>query len=128
MGAFFCLTKGEGMTEAETYGTRIERKLDSVQQEVKTLSETVLRLTVINEQHKSLSDENAKKIERLEGDIQQAKGAINLLKIVSGVAVASLITFCTWIVSSNQVTQQRISDINQKVAVIESKIAFRGGQ
>lgn len=119
---------GEGMSEAETYGTRIERKLDSVQQEVKLLSETVLRLTVINEQHKSLSDENAKKIERMEGEIQQAKGAINLLKIVSGVAVASLITFCTWIVSANQVTQQRISDINQKVAVIESKLAFRGGQ
>lgn len=116
------------MSEAETYGTRIERKLDSVQQEVKLLSETVLRLTVINEQHKSLSDENAKKIERMEGEIQQAKGAINLLKVVSGVAVASLITFCTWIVSTNQVTQQRISDINQKVAVIESKLAFRGGQ
>lgn len=114
------------MSEAETYGTRIERKLDSVQQEVKLLSETVLRLTVINEQHKSLSDENAKKIERMEGDMQQAKGAINLLKVVSGVAVASMITFCTWIVSNNQAMHQRISDTNQKVAVIESKIAFRG--
>ncbi len=88
----------------------------------------MLRLTVINEQHKSLSDENAKKIERLEGDMQQAKGAINLLKAVSGVAVASMITFCTWIVSTNQGTQQRISDTNQKVAVIESKMAFRGEQ
>lgn len=116
------------MSETETYGTRIERKLDSVQQEVKLLSETVLRLTVINEQHKSLSDENAKKIERMEADMQQAKGAINLLKVVSGVAVASMITFCTWLVSTNQVTQQRISDTNQKVAVIESKIAFRGAQ
>lgn len=125
---FYYQNLGEIMSETETYGTRIERKLDSVQQEVKLLSETVLRLTVINEQHKSLSDENAKKIERMESDMQQAKGAINLLKVVSGVAVASMITFCTWLVSTNQVTQQRISDTNQKVAVIESKIAFRGAQ
>lgn len=39
------------MTEAKTYGTRIERKLDSVQQEVKILSEIILRLTIINEQY-----------------------------------------------------------------------------
>lgn len=114
------------MSEPETYGTRIERKLDSVQQEVKTLSETVLRLTVVNEQHKSLSGENAKKIDRLEDDSQQAKGAINLLKVFGSVAIGSMITFCTWIVSTNQGTQQRISDTNQKVAVIESKMAFRG--
>lgn len=37
-----------------------------------------------------------------------------------------MITFCTWIVSNNQALHQRISDTNQKVAVIESKIAFRG--
>ncbi|MEI1709685.1 hypothetical protein V8P92_01925 [Acinetobacter baumannii] len=114
------------MTEAETYGTRIERKLDSVQQEVKTLSETVLKLTVINEQHKSLSEENAKKIEKLESNAQKSEGAIALLKVFGGVAITGIITFSTWIVSTNQAMQQRISDTNQKVAVIESKIAFRG--
>ncbi|AIL76268.1 Uncharacterised protein [Acinetobacter baumannii] len=114
------------MSEQETYGVRIEKKLDSVQQEVKTLSETVLKLTVINEQHKSLSDDNAKKIERLEAGAQRSNGAIALLKVFGGVAITGVITFSTWIVSTNQAMQQRISDINQKVAVIESKIAFRG--
>ena len=66
-----------------------------------------------------------KKIERLEAGAQRSNGAIALLKVFGGVALTSIITFCTWIESTNQAMHQRLSDTNQKVAVIESKIAFQ---
>jgi len=114
--------KGEGMAEPETYGTRIERKLDSVQQEVKALSETVLRSTLMYEQHKSLSEDNAKKIERLDAASQKSEGAITFLKFFGGFAITGILTFCTWIVSSHSTTQQRLAESNQKIAILESKL------
>lgn len=110
------------MAEAETYGTRIERKLDSVQQEVKSLSETVLRSTLMYEQHKSLSEDNAKKIERLDAASQKSEGAITFLKFFGGFAITGILTFCTWIVSSHSTTQQRLAESNQKIAILESKL------
>ncbi|MBP8005286.1 MAG: hypothetical protein KAZ18_00035 [Acinetobacter sp.] len=110
------------MSEQESYGMRLERKIDLIQQELKSCSDTVLRLTVVNEQHKSLSLDNSKKIERLEASSQQAKGAINLLKIFGSVAIGAMITFCSWIVSNNATTQQRISDTNQRAAILEAKL------
>ncbi|MEQ1203041.1 hypothetical protein ABLT98_04235 [Acinetobacter baumannii] len=110
------------MAEAETYGSRIEKKLDSVQQEVKLLSETVLRSTLMYEQHKSLSEDNAKKIERLDAAAQKSEGAITFLKFFGGFAITGILTFSTWIVSSHSTTQQRLAESNQKIAILESKL------
>ncbi|ETR94514.1 hypothetical protein [Acinetobacter lactucae] len=116
------------MSDTESYGIRLEKKVDDIRQEVKLVSEGLVQIKTINEHQKAQSEENARKIEKLESGAQKTEGAITFLKFFGGFAIAGMITFCTWIVSNNQAMHQRISDTNQKVAVIESKIAFRGGQ
>ncbi|MEI1744300.1 hypothetical protein V8P95_07495 [Acinetobacter baumannii] len=114
------------MSDTESYGIRLEKKVDDIRQEVKSLSESLIQIKTINEHQKAQSEENARKIEKLESGAQKTEGAITFLKFFGGFALTGMITFCTWIVSNNQAMHQRISDTNQKVAVIESKIAFRG--
>ena len=46
------------MAETETYGLRFEKKIDTIQSEMRTLSDQVTRLIFINEAHQSVSEAN----------------------------------------------------------------------
>ena len=46
------------MTENESYGLRFEKKIDSIQSDIRMLSDHVTRLTFINEAHKETSEQN----------------------------------------------------------------------
>lgn len=99
----------------------IREQLSDVQQEVKLISRQLIELTAV---HNMVLDErksNLIKIERLETDFLSAKGAIALLKMVIGLFGASIIAFCTWIVTSNNEQQKEIYMLNQRVAVLQEK-------
>lgn len=108
--------------QSETPIGGLKKQLNEMQQDIKTLSKDVLELTLINKHQSSLGEENAKEIDLLKADSQTAKGAISLFKIIGAITGGSIIAFFTWIVSSGTDTQQRISDTNQKVAILESKL------
>lgn len=111
----------------EAYNRRLEEKLDAISTDVKQLSREVLVLTTINDSQKQAAETNSKKLEVVESDVQVAKGAISFVRwfvsIVGGLLTTSFVSFGVWIVSTNTATQQRISDSNQRVAVMETQLA-----
>lgn len=111
----------------EVYNRRLEEKLDVISTDVKQLSREVLVLATINDSQKQAAETNGKKLEAVESDVQVAKGAISFMRwfvsIVGGVLATSFVSFGVWIVSTNTATQQRISDSNQRVAVMETQVA-----
>lgn len=111
----------------EAYNRRLEEKLDAISTDVKQLSREVLVLTTINDSQKQAAETNSKKLEVVESDVQVAKGAISFMRwfvsIVGGLLATSFVSFGVWIVSTNTATQQRISDSNQRVAVMETQLA-----
>lgn len=111
----------------EVYNRRLEEKLDAISTDVKQLSREVLVLTTINDSQKQAAETNSKKLEVVESDVQVAKGAISFMRwfvgIVGGLLTTSFVSFGVWIVSTNTATQQRISDSNQRVAVMETQVA-----
>ncbi|MEB3753830.1 hypothetical protein [Acinetobacter sp. MD2(2019)] len=110
------------MAEIEPYSTRIEKKLDSIQNDMKVLSDKVLELTIVNRAQEDQSKSNAKRLDDLENSTLQAKGAINLGKLILGIGGGSIIAFLTWIVSQNSMQTQNLANTNQKVAILESKL------
>lgn len=111
----------------EAYNRRLEEKLDAISTDVKQLSREVLVLTTINDSQKQAAEINSKKLEVIDSDVQVAKGAISFMRwfvsIVGGLLTTSFVSFGAWIVSTNTATQQRISDSNQRVAVMETQVA-----
>ena len=97
--------------------------LNDIKAEVKSVSEKVIELSVINKNHESTSSSNSKKIESIESDVNFAKGSIALVKAVGvsliGSGLVFLITFCTWVVMSQQATGLAIADIRKDISVLE---------
>lgn len=97
--------------------------LNDIKAEVKSVSEKVIELSVINKNHESTSSSNSQKIESIESDVNFAKGSIALVKAVgislcaSGLVFA--ITFGTWVVMSQQATSLAMADIRKDISVIE---------
>jgi peptidoglycan hydrolase CwlO-like protein len=110
------------MSENETYGMRLEKKIDSMQHQMSEMNSALIRLSERNEAHQSLSSSNKDSITTLQADMNQAKGGLNFAKLIAGTALASVIGFGTWTVQSVSSTQQRISDANQRIAIVESKL------
>ena len=110
------------MSENESYGLRMEKKIDSMQQQMSDMNSVLIRLTERNEAHQSLSGSNKDSITVLQAEMNQAKGGLNFAKLVAGTALASVIGFGTWTVQSLSSAQLRISEANQKIAIAESKL------
>lgn len=76
------------MTDNESYGVRVEKKIDSMQSDIRMLSDHVTRLTFINEAHQNMSAENRKDIDSiitrvgvLENKSAQLDGGLNVIRI-----------------------------------------------
>ena len=97
--------------------------LNDIKAEVKSVSEKVIELSVINRNHENTSLSNSQKIESIESDVNFAKGSIALVKAVGISLCASglvfLITFGTWVVMSQQATSLAMADIRKDISVIE---------
>ena len=110
------------MSENETYGMRLEKKIDSMQHQMSEMNNALIRLSERNEAHQNLSSSNKDSITTLQTDMNQAKGGLNFAKLIANTALASVIGFGIWTVQSLSATQQRISDANQRIAIVESKL------
>lgn len=105
--------------------------LKEMQQDVKTLSEKVIEMTVMYRQHENTNVNNSKRIDQLEQDSLKAKGSISALvwigSTISGVILTSGISFCVWIVSSSMQSKQELSEISKDVAVLNMKVSSKVG-
>lgn len=97
--------------------------LNDIKAEVKSVSEKVIELSVINRNHESTSSSNSQKIESIESDVNFAKGSIALVKAVGvslcASSLAFLIIFGTWVVTSQQATSLAIANIRKDISVLE---------
>ena len=104
----------------------IRKALNEIKTEVKSVSEKVIELSVINRNHENTSSSNSQKIEAIESDVNFAKGSIALVKAVGVSFCASglvfLITFGTWVVLSLQATGLAMADIRKDISVLEITI------
>lgn len=101
----------------------IKIALSEIKADVKSVSEKVIELSVINRNHDYISASNRQKIESIESDVNFAKGSIALVRAV-GISVCSaglvfLITFGTWVVMSLQSSSLAMADIRKDISVIE---------
>lgn len=105
--------------------------LKDMQQDIKTLSEKVIEMTVMYRQHEGVSISNSKRIDQLEQDSLKAKGSISTLvwigSTISGIILTSGISFCVWIVSSSMHSKQELSEISKDVAVLNMKVSSKVG-
>ena len=104
----------------------IRKALNEIKTEVKSVSEKVIELSVINRNHENTSSSNSQKIEAIESDVNFAKGSIALVKAVGVSLCASglvfLITFGTWVVLSLQATGLAMAEIRKDISVLEIMI------
>ena len=104
----------------------IRKALNEIKTEVKSVSEKVIELSVINRNHENTSSSNSQKIEAIESDVNFAKGSIALVKAVGVSLCASglvfLITFGTWVVLSLQATSLAMAEIRKDISVLEIMI------
>lgn len=118
--------KGEGMTENESYGLRFEKKIDSIQSDIRMLSDHVTRLTFINEAHKETSEQNKKdidtldiKVANLENRTAAQDGGISVLRVLLGIFAGIVFSLCAWVGSSIIQLSQDQSLIKEKVSRLE---------
>lgn len=117
---------GLGLNTVTSDQDEIRKALNEIKAEVKSVSEKVIELSVINRNHETTSSSNSQKIESIESDVNFAKGSIALVKAVGLSLCASglvfLITFGTWVVMSQNATNLAIADIRKDVSIIERVI------
>ena len=104
----------------------IKTMLNDLKSDLRSVSEKVIELSVINRNHESTSLANSSKIENIESEIHFAKGSIALFKAVGltllGSAFLFIITFGTWVVMTNQTTQLSIAEVRKYVAILDHKV------
>lgn len=110
------------MLDSETYGVRLEKKIDNLQTDVHTLSNHVSRLTFINEVQKTAADVNkqdidvlAAKVTILENRSAVQDGGMSVLKIIISIFAGTVISACLWVGSS-------IIQIHQSQTLMKEKI------
>ena len=54
--------------------------------------------------------------------MQQAKGVITFVKFISTIGGGSVLGLIVWLLSSQNAMQQRISDVNQRTAIVEAQM------
>lgn len=100
----------------------IKEQLDEMRVELKKMSADILELTIINKHTYKERQSNSLKLERMENDFNSAKGAITLLKGVLSIVTVAIISFCTWIVTSNQAIQSQLHQTSERIALSDERI------
>lgn len=102
--------------------TDISKQLADMQEEIKHISHELVRLTATTEQQLLDRRDNAIKLENLHTEFSHLKGGLSFLKAVVGILSASVIAFCTWIVTSNIDNNQQIIRLHGQVVLLEDKV------
>lgn len=109
--------------ENESYGLRLEKKIDTLQSEIRTLTDHITRHTFVNEANQHKIAENRQMIESLDGRVSNIEsrqsiqdGGISVIKYILGSIGGVLFAACLWVGSS-------IIQINQENALMKDKIS-----
>ena len=121
------------MAEMETYGLRLEKKIDTLQNDIRMLSDHVTRLTFINEAHQSAGAENKKdidaiseKVRHLESQASQLNGGLNVFRYISFFVCSILFAVCGWIWGALDSNTKDTIKLTEKVTNIE--LVMRRGE
>ena len=109
------------MPDSETYGVRVEKKLDQLRQEMGELNNNVIRLSERDEYYRSQAVANRRDIDLLQADMNQAKGGLTFAKGLGGTALAALVDFGGYVFQGNRSLEKDNALLNQKMAIAESK-------
>lgn len=109
--------------ENESYGLRLEKKIDTLQSEIRTLTDHITRHTFVNEANQHKIAENRQMIESLDGRVSNIEarqsiqdGGISVIKYILGSIGGVVLAACVWVGSS-------IIQINQEHTLMKDKIS-----
>lgn len=102
----------------------LQRQLDEMSKEIKKMSEDIIKLTAINEHQFMERQSSNQKLEVLNNEFAQSKGAISLLKGIITLISGSCIAFFTWIVTANNDQQKEIYLLTQRTVILENQMTI----
>lgn len=102
--------------------TDISKQLEDMRDEIKHISHELVRLSATTEQQLADRRDNYTKLEKLHTEFSHLKGGLSFIKAVVGILGASIIAFCTWIVTSGSEQNQQIIKLYSQVALLDSKV------
>ena len=109
--------------ENESYGLRLEKKIDTLQSEIRTLTDHITRHTFVNEANQHKIAESRKMIDTLDGRVGNIEsrqsiqdGGISVIKYILGSIGGVVLAACVWVGSS-------IIQINQEHTLMKDKIS-----
>ena len=109
--------------ENESYGLRLEKKIDALQSEMRTLTDHITRHTFVNEANQHKIAENRQIIDALDGRVSNIEsrqaiqdGGISVIKYILGSIGGVLLAACVWVGAS-------IIQINQEYALMKEKLS-----
>lgn len=115
--------------EAASTTSRLEKKIDQMQSDIRMLSDHVTRLTFINEAHQNSGAENrkdleaiAEKVRHLEHYTSRLDGGMNVMRLLVSIFACVVFALCGWFGSKVIQNSQDTSLIKEKVDRHESKI------
>lgn len=102
--------------------TDIAKQLADMRDEIKHISHELVRLSAISEQQLADRRDNSTKLEKLHTEFSHLKGGLSFIKAVVGILSASVIAFCTWIVTNGNEQDQQIMNLYNHVALLDSRV------
>ncbi|MCK4099726.1 hypothetical protein HCY45_11115 [Acinetobacter radioresistens] len=113
-----------------SYNNSLEKKVDSIQLDIRIILEHVARQTFINEANKANFEEIREDLDKLcskvstiENKSSAAEGGITVIKIAITLLSGVFIGVCTWVGSSIIQTTQENSLLKEKIARLEADVA-----
>lgn len=117
------------MSETESYGSRLEKKIDKMQSDIHMLSDHVTRLTFINESHNKTAEGNRKDIDgllsrttNLEAKSATLEGAVSSTRVWVGFFVGIFFMAVGWVFSSIIQSSQQVNINSEKLTRVEKDI------
>ena len=102
--------------------TDIAKQLADMRDEIKHISHELVRLSATTEQQLADRRDNSAKLEKLHTEFSHLQGGLSFIKAVVGILSASIIAFCTWIVTSSIEQNQQIIKLYSDIALLDSKV------
>ena len=121
------------MIENGDYNARLEKKIDSMQTDIRTLSDHLTRLTFINEAHQNISSENRRdldalgeKVRTLEHFSARLDGGLNTLRLITTIFACVIFALCGWFGSNVIQNTQDVSLLRDNVSRHDTQLEKLG--